>query len=69
MIKKLSRINNIDKPEYKEFVDSFAGLKYFKPITILKVKYINRHGYFCQQCTTDLLRLVLAEEISKEESL
>jgi len=69
MIKKLSRINNIDKPEYKEFVDSFAGLKYFKPTTILKGKYINRHGFFCQQCTTDLLRLLLDEEISKGETI
>jgi hypothetical protein len=65
MIKKLSRINNIDKPEYKEFADSCAGLKCFKPTTILKVKYINRYGFFCQQCITDLLQLELAEVISK----
>jgi hypothetical protein len=56
MIKKLSRIHNIDKPEYKEFAESCAGLKYFKPTTILKVKHINRYGSFCQQCTTDLLQ-------------
>jgi hypothetical protein len=64
MIKKLSRTNNIDKPEYKEFVDSCAGLKCTnKPTTLLKVKYINKSGSFCQQCTTDLLQLELAEEI------
>ena len=64
MNKKISCDNNIDKPEYK--VDICAGLKCTnKPIALLKVKYINKSGSFCQQCTTDLLQLELAEEISK----
>jgi hypothetical protein len=65
-LKKFIRNNNIDKPEYKD--DICAGLKCSnKPTALLKVKYINKSGSFCQQCTTDLLQLELAEEISKGE--
>jgi len=46
--------------KYKEC----AGLKCSKkPTSKLKVKYINKIGYFCQKCTADLLQLELAEEI------
>jgi hypothetical protein len=63
MNKKISCNNNIDKPEYK-VEDVCAGLKCFnKPISILKVKYINKTGHFCQKCTADLLQLELAEKI------
>jgi hypothetical protein len=69
MKNKFSRSNNIDKPEYK-VEDICAGLKCSnKPTAVLKVKYINKIGFFCQQCTTNLLQLELAEEISKEVSL
>jgi hypothetical protein len=65
MIKKNTGGNNIDKPEYK-FEDICAGLKCSNPPTsILKVKYINKSGSFCKQCTSDLLQLELAEEILK----
>ena len=63
MNKKISSDNNIDKPEYK-VEDICAGLKCSnKPTALLKVKYINKSGFFCQQCTTDLLQLELAEKI------
>jgi predicted SprT family Zn-dependent metalloprotease len=66
MKNKFSRSNNIDKPEYKA-EDICAGLKCpNKPISILKVRYINKIGYFCQKCNADLLQQELAEEISKE---
>ena len=45
-----------------------AGLKCSQiPTFILKVKYINKTGYFCQKCRDNLLQLELAEEIPKEE--
>ena len=63
---KNTRINNIDKPEYK--VELCCGLKCIKvPTSILKVKYINKTGSFCKQHTDDLLQLELAEEISEVE--
>ncbi len=56
---------NNDIQEYKTCV--CAGLNCVNtPISILKVKYINKTGHFCQQCTADLLQHELAEEISKE---
>lgn len=30
---------------------------------ILKIKYINKTGYFCQRCSEDLIQSELAEEI------
>jgi len=74
-LKKFARINNIDKPEYKVEDDVCSGLNRRgltcsnKPTALLKVKYINKSGFFCQQCTTDLLQLELAEEILSEEIL
>jgi hypothetical protein len=65
--KKNTRVNNIDKPEYK--VDICAGLKCSnKPTALLKVKYINKTGSFCKQHKDDLLQLELAEEILKGET-
>ena len=62
-----SHIYTIDKHEYK-FVQDCAGLNCSnKATTILKVKYINKTGLFCKQCTLDLLQLELAEEITKRE--
>ena len=52
--------------KYKEC----AGLKCSKkPTSVLKVKYINKTGSFCQKCKSDLLQLELAEEIPKGEIL
>jgi hypothetical protein len=65
MNKRISCDNNINKQEYK-VEDVCAGLKCSnEPTFILQVKYINKSGSFCQQCTSDLLQLELAEEISK----
>ena len=70
MSNKNTRNNNIDKPEYKVEDDVCAGLKCIKiPTSILKVKYINKIGHFCQKCKSDLLQLELAEEIPKGEIL
>jgi|tagenome__1003787_1003787.scaffolds.fasta_scaffold20333944_2 hypothetical protein len=64
MSKKITQYYNIKIHRYK---DSCAGLNCSnKPITILKVKYINKIGYFCQKCKSDLLQLDLVEEIPKE---
>ena len=56
--------------KYKEFAKECAGLKCSnKPTALLKVKYINKTGSFCQKCKSDLLQLELAEEIPKGEIL
>jgi hypothetical protein len=63
--KKTTRINNINKPEYK-VEDICAGFKCInKPITVLKIRYLNKIGGFCNQHKEDLLQLELAEEILK----
>jgi|tagenome__1003787_1003787.scaffolds.fasta_scaffold20960143_3 hypothetical protein len=59
---------NIDKHEYK-FAYDCAGLKCSnKATTILKVKYINKIGHFCQQCSVDILKSELAEKIVNGDS-
>lgn len=64
-MKKNTRNNYKDKPEYKA-EDICAGFKCIKiPTSILKVKYINKIGHFCHKCTSELLQLELAEEISR----
>ena len=66
MRKKFSRNNNIDKQEYKTFAYTCAALNCNnKPISTLKVKYINKTGHFCQRCSDDLLESELAELISQ----
>lgn len=51
MRNKFSCNNNTHKQGYK-FENSCARVKCpNKPITILKLKYINKISYFCQQCT------------------
>jgi predicted SprT family Zn-dependent metalloprotease len=58
--------NNIT--EYKTFAYSCAGLNCSsKPNHKLKIKYINKTGYFCQRCSEDLLKSELAEEIPTGE--
>jgi hypothetical protein len=66
MRKKFSRNNNIDEQEYKTFAYTCAALNCNnKPISTLKVKYINKTGHFCQRCTEDLIQSELAVGISK----
>jgi hypothetical protein len=61
-----SNNSHYDTSEYK----TCSGLNCSnQPTSILKVKYVNKTGHFCQRCTTDLLQLELAEEIPKEEIL
>ena len=57
--------------KYKEFAKECAGLKCSnKPTALLKVKYINKTGSFCQKCIQRIyLQLELAEEIPKGEIL
>ena len=65
MSKKITPNNNINKHEYK----TCAGLNCSnKPKSTLKVKYINKTGYFCQRCTDDLLESELAEIISEGDA-
>ena len=53
---------NNDVQIYKN-PDTCAGLNCSnKPTSILKVKYINKVGHFCQKCTDDLLQSELAEK-------
>ncbi|HXS60641.1 MAG TPA: hypothetical protein VN703_07525 [Candidatus Sulfopaludibacter sp.] len=34
-----------------------------KPTSKLKIKYINKNGFFCEKCSNDLLQSNLAERI------
>ncbi len=64
-MKEITQYYNNDAQRYK---DSCAGTNCSsKPTFILKVKYINKTGHFCQDCTKDLLQSELAVEISKGE--
>lgn len=68
MRNKFSRSNNIDKPGYK-VEDSCAGLKCKnKPTIILKIRYVNKTGHFCQKCSSKLIRLELAEFVVGNKS-
>ena len=63
MSKKNTHHNTISKQEYK-FEETCAGLNCSnRPTSILKVKYINKIGHFCQQCSVDILKSELAEKI------
>lgn len=63
MSKKTAHNYNVNKHRYK----TCAGLQCLnKPITKLKIKYINKIGDFCQRCTDDLLRSELAVEIQEQ---
>ncbi len=54
--------NNNDVGAYKGY--TCAGLNCTnKPISKLKVKYINKTGNFCKRCMDDLLQLDLAEKV------
>ena len=53
--------NNIQ--EYKECAG--RGCRNH-PIHNLKIRYINKTGYFCQRCTDDLLRSELAVKIQEQ---
>jgi hypothetical protein len=63
MKEKITRYYNRDVQIYTS-LDVCAGLNCSnKSISILKVKYINKTGNFCQGCTDDLLKSGLAEII------
>ncbi len=69
MRNKFSPSDIINKQEYK-FEDTCAGLNCFnKPTAILKVKYINKTGNFCEQHIKELLELELAERIVVADNL
>jgi hypothetical protein len=58
--------NQYNVNEYK----TCAGLNCTnKPLSILKVKYINKTGHFCEQCTYDLIQSELAEKIQRGEKV
>jgi hypothetical protein len=62
MKEKITRYYNKDVQIYKS-LDVCAGLNCSnKSISILKVKYINKTGNFCQECTEDLIQSDLAEK-------
>jgi len=64
MSKINTRIDNIDKPEYKE--DICAKTKSTnEPTTAPRVRDINKQDEFCVQHTKEILQLELAEVISK----
>jgi hypothetical protein len=59
----------INKQEYKD-EDTRVGLKCNnKPITTLKVRYVNKTDQFCQKCSLELVHLDIAEEIPKGKSI
>jgi hypothetical protein len=39
-----------------------------KSIVLLKVRYINKNGHFCQKCSNDLLQSDLAEKIFVDDT-
>ncbi len=53
---------NIDKQEYKQLICAGLGCKN-KPVSKLKVRYINKTGNFCRKCMDDLLQSGLAEKV------
>ncbi len=65
MKEKITHYYNKDVRIYKS-LHTCAGLNCSnKPISTLKVKYINKTGHFCQRCGDDLLESELAELISQ----